>query len=539
LINKKHCPQCNKLINSCSESRIGNLVILRYGCGHYEAVKQLTKASFDNFVSIDGRRPYKFQIDGALFVINAGARALIADEMGIGKTVQTCMVLKAHEKELCKFLVVCKSSIQIQWMRELMRWNGPEWMTQIINSEKEFIFTSAKGYIISYDLLHGSCRVGKNGKMILKGIQDIDGLLEKLQINTLILDEVQHIKNTESKRAQAVRHVSRKTDYIIGLSGTPIKNHAGEYFSILNILHPEKFPSYLSYDRKYLESYWNGYGMKTGGMKNPDIFKRDTESFIIRRTRNEVLPDLPNIQRNYSFCELGDIVEQAYKDTLKQFQDYYNYGSVGQTALEKSSNILAYLSKMRHLTGLAKIQPVVEYLSDFLTETDRKIIIFTHHKDVVSILKEKLEALLQELKLDFPILEIKSEMSIQERNKSVLNFQDDKHRIIICSTLAAGEGIDGLQVASDAIFMERQWNPANEDQAEGRIVRMGQKSSNLVSTYFTAIGTVDEFFAELVEKKRSIVISTLDNKEYKWDQSNLMTELADILASTGGKKWGF
>ena len=110
-------------------------------------------------------------------------------------------------------------------------------------------------------------------------------------------------------------------------------------------------------------------------------------------------------------------------------------------------------------------------------------------------------------------------------------------RILIASSLASGEGLN-LQKCSDCIMIERQWNPANEEQAEGRFARIDQKSNKITATYFVAVGTVDEFFSEIVERKREIVTKTLGGEAVKWDQSSLIKELSEILASQGGKRWG-
>ena len=117
----------------------------------------------------------------------------------------------------------------------------------------------------------------------------------------------------------------------------------------------------------------------------------------------------------------------------------------------------------------------------------------------------------------------------------VKRFKESKSRILIASTLAAGEGLN-LQFCSDAILLERQWNPANEEQVEGRFHRFGQLN-NVSVTYMIASGTIDEYFTELVEVKRGIVAATLDKKQIQWDQQSLMKQLAETLITKGRKGW--
>ena len=162
----------------------------------------------------------------------------------------------------------------------------------------------------------------------------------------------------------------------------------------------------------------------------------------------------------------------------------------------------------------------------------------------------------EEAAFDEPLL-YTSSLSLQQRQEVINQFKgveversldaDGKpviterptgknHRILIASTLAAGEGLN-LQFCSDCMIMERQWNPANEEQAEARFPRPGQTADKIMATYLIAAGTINDFLTEIVERKRSIVHSTLDNIDTKWDESSLIKELAETLNSLGLKKW--
>jgi SNF2 family DNA or RNA helicase len=165
---------------------------------------------------------------------------------------------------------------------------------------------------------------------------------------------------------------------------------------------------------------------------------------------------------------------------------------------------------------------------------DRKIVVFAHHHNVVTMLEKSLNNWLSDGGYE-PCLNLNSSLSGEERQNLVVKFKDTNARVMIASTLAAGEGLN-LQFCSDAVMLERQWNPANEEQAEARFHRFGQINPVSV-TYMLASETIDEYFTELVEGKRAIVTSTLDNKEIQWDQSSLLTELANILVTKGKKAW--
>jgi SNF2 family DNA or RNA helicase len=524
-IIKTKCPTCKGPAVVSSESVICGLAAKTYQCGHVDIQRQLTPTDFCNFVSSDGKKPYKFQIDSALAAIEANARFLCLHEMGLGKTVIACMTMAAHPEELTKFLVLCKAGLKAQWQKEVPRWCGSDWVPQIIDSESDYLLPGVKGFILSFDMLWR--------------FKDIPAFMKRAKIKFVILDEVQHIKNSDSKRTNGVRAVCKETEHIIGLSGTPIKNHAGEYFPILNIIRPDIFRTKSQFDQVYVDSYWDGYKLKHGGLKNPEYFARITKPFILRYTREQVMPDLPTVSRDYKFSELGPVVEDAYKRTLKEFQDYYSYGGIEDSAIVRSANILAYLSKMRHLTGIAKVEPVVDYVTDFIESTDRKMVIFVHHKDVGAALFERLSALCTanpEL-WGKAILNIQS-VSPEARVAPVESFARPEYRVMIAGELASSEGLN-LQMCSDCVLMERQWNPANEEQAEARFIRIGQHATKVSAMYPIAVGTVDEFFSEIVEKKRGICAQVVDGKEYVWQESSLLQELAEVLASTGGKRWGW
>jgi SNF2 family DNA or RNA helicase len=134
------------------------------------------------------------------------------------------------------------------------------------------------------------------------------------------------------------------------------------------------------------------------------------------------------------------------------------------------------------------------------------------------------------------ILKISGATSADDRAKMALKFRSEStSRLLFATTLAAGEALN-LQFCSDAIIMEREWNPANEEQAESRFHRYGQQWPVNVD-YAICSETIDEYFTELVEQKRAIVSSALDNKEYVWDENSLMADLAMVLVTKGKKAW--
>lgn len=520
MIIKPRCtnPKCNKIVNVISHSKIGDKSILRLECGHTLITTDLRSPEekfLDELTSYEGHKLFDFQKKGVQFAIEANGRALIADEMGLGKTVQGLSVLKLMK--LLPAIVVTKARLRDQWEHQAYSWCGEDFsLVRVIREPRiDKPWPKVCGItIVSYDSLP-SCAWAKDEEFMK-------------QFKLLIIDETQQIKNRTAKRTVALAEMSQFIPHIIALSGTPIKNNAAEYFSILNILKPERFNNFNRFTYDYVDSFESGPYVKYGGISADarDRFTRETSDFVIRRTMDEVLPDLPKIRRSYSYHELGEKVQQAYQNVLDEFMEAYARGE----NVSMGSGILAQMARMRYLTGIAKIEPTVEFIEEFLLTTNRKITIFCHHDDAADLLLHKLTKICTDGAFAAPLT--LSGRKAEESTDIIEEFKKPERRIMIAKTLAHGEGLN-LQFCSDAIILEREWNPANEEQAEARFRRIGSEASSVNITYPVATGTIDEFLAKLVEEKRSFMAATLDGKDYVWQESSVMKELADRLYASG------
>jgi hypothetical protein len=200
--------------------------------------------------------------------------------------------------------------------------------------------------------------------------------------------------------------------------------------------------------------------------------------------------------------------------------------------------LLAQMARMRHITGLAKIAATVEFCDEFYENTDRSIVIFVHHNDVSYHLVEELKKLFKG-KTDVVIQTLSAQKTDLENNNVSSRFNTDGKRwFIIASTLACGEGIDGLQKGWDSILHERQWNPQNEDQATpGRFKRIGQKSKSINITCVEADETIDMDLSEIVERKRKFFHELMNKGELpKWDEGEIAQELAQRIVDRWKKK---
>ena len=512
---KEYCPTCKKIAKEKKRLVIKNKLVIFLICGHgyNEEIEQVKE---DELTQLRSKRKgdslRKYQIESIKFAEDSNFKTGIFHEQGLGKTIIATVALALHKK-LLPALILTKSSTKHQWLHELVDWGYGKLIPQIIDSSLAKPYDLFNVYITSVDMLRR-----------LKW-------LDEFSPKTVIIDECQSIKNPGADRTKEVRDICSRAEYVMALSGTPFKNQALEYFTILNILQPEIFYDKNAYMQEYLHYTRSGYSFKVGGLKYPEKFKEATKHFIIRYTREQVAPELPKVTRQFEYFDLGDKTAQAYGQIVKEFQRFYE--KEGARAFSSWSKNLEFINKMRHITGLAKIEPTLEFTSEFLTNNpNRKLTLFVHHKDVGRILYDMLNELAKSTGLPEP-LRLSADLNGEQRQDIVSLFSSNpKQRLLIASSLAAGEGLN-LQACSDCVIVERQWNPANEEQLEGRFARIGQKADAIFATYITATGTIDEYFAELVEKKRQIFKQTMDGENYRWDETSIMKDLMEVIAQRG------
>jgi SNF2 family DNA or RNA helicase len=245
------------------------------------------------------------------------------------------------------------------------------------------------------------------------------------------------------------------------------------------------------------------------------------------------MSELPTIQRNAFYCDMDEDSSKAYSNEVTDFVKFWNNAVIGgeEDSFESSQGILARLTRMRHITGLAKIPNTIEFTKEFLEETERKLVIFVHHKDVGQILLDQLSQHCRAESLPQP-LSLTADLSSEARFEVQEKFNSPNYRLMIASTLASGEGLN-LQTCADCIMHERQWNPANEEQAEGRFIRIGQQSNAVIGTYMLADGSIDDHFHGIVEKKRAQFHAAMNNGiAPNWTQVNLVKELAESIVNS-------
>lgn len=472
-------------------------------------------------------KPYDFQIETAKFVernINLNKGVLVAHDFGLGKTLISLLEIRFHSDTRTPTLYVVKSKTKFQWLKAIMTWIGPSHIGMIIQTSKDTLIPGFKTYITSYDLLK---KLDKDE-------------VKRLGIKCVVLDECQQIKNVNSARTREIRKIVSDSEIkVIALSGTPWKNRGEELFPVLNICDPVKFNNEQRFLVDWVDWYMHGNQRKQGGIRNIPRFKEYTKNIIMRYEFDEVMKGAATVKRMKLPVQLDKISQESYDDATSDFVKWYqDYLIDGTESSVSSIEILAQMARMRHITGLAKIAATVEFCDEFYENTDRSLVIFVHHNDVGKCLVAELKELFKD-KSDVIIETLSAQKDDVANNKVSTNFNTGGKRwFVIASTLACGEGIDGLQKGYDSILHERQWNPSNEDQATpGRFKRIGQKSSVINVTCVEAEDTIDIDLDAIVEQKRKIFHELMNKGEVpKWNNDAVAKELAEALVSRWKKK---
>ena len=450
---------------------------------------------------------FPFQKAGVQFIENTNGKTLIADDCGLGKTVQAIAWALLHPNKR-PILVVCPASLKLNWKREFEKWSSIK--SYIVNSEdlKYQLPTTYTAYIINYDI-----------------VEKAKDQLSKMKFQIIILDESHYIKSIKAKRSKAVIELSKDIPHILALTGTPSLNSRPiEMYTTLKLLSPKNFGDYFGYASRFCGMRRTRYGLDVSGATNiQELSDKLRSTVMIRREKKDVLTELPDKTRVVvpQICDL-----KAYK---KVENDLVNYliesKNKSKLMAERISQVeqLAKVEYCKQEAVKAKMLLFIEWVKDFM-ENGEKLVIFGHHK-------EFLDKLMLELKEYNPV-KLVGGMTGEEKQKSVDTFQnDEKCKIFIGSITAAGIGIT-LTKASYMIFLELMFVPGLHDQAEDRENRIGQKNACTVY-YFLVENTIEFDIYELLQKKRKLFQELMQDKYsiVENTDSNILNDLINKLVS--------
>jgi SWI/SNF-related matrix-associated actin-dependent regulator 1 of chromatin subfamily A len=501
-----------------------------------------------------GLELYPFQRIGVQFALKAG-NTLVADEMGLGKTVQALSYLRVTGR--FPAVIVCPASLKRNWQREFKKWLPGKTVAvldgKVVAPLKWFDQSPAfDAVILNYDIL---------AKWLPYLVDYLGGKLQFDDRNpprqipfdggsgVLILDECHKVKNPKAQRTHNVEKLVKACGGVnrLFLSGTPVVNRPMEFWTLISLLgYDRQMGGRAEYERRYKDGY----------IRALEELNTRSRQFMVRRTKKQVLTELPDKQRtivplditNRSEYEKAERDIAAYfaqkkadealaLDDLVSIQiEALQMGLVGNDGLAwvqeemkrrhrdvydarysiaKNNEQLLRWEGLKQLAVRGKMPAVYDWLDDFL-ESGQPIVVFGTHTQIIKDIAARYDA---------PY--VIGALSSDERDRNVQRFlTDDNCRMIVGNINAMGEGLT-LVKASDVAFVEMGWSPKDHDQAEDRCHRIGQKDSVMVWT-LAAEDTIDFEIAELIEHKRQVVNAMTDGAG-KVTQEEFMRELQDRL----------
>ena len=413
---------------------------------------------------------FNYQNVAVEFIDRAGGRAMVADQMGLGKTAVA--IGYAHYKTL-KTLIICPKSVVVGWTREIERFTGKKATVWFSDGKAGRI--DAQYHVINYDIVEKRAPE-----------------LRQTHFDLLVCDEATYIKNRKTKRAKAILGDYRqrklypglKTKHVLFLTGTPVLNRPIEAFVLLNFLDSDRFNNFYQFTQKY-------GGWKGEQPRNLDDLHHRTKDLIIRRLKKDILVELPPKQRNELYVELTPTEQKEYNDLLDKL--FRKWRSLGKPTIAEMPAIQNYL--------IDKKIPRLQEMIDEMLEQDRGILIYCCY---VEPLKR-----LAKLYGDKAAL-IHGQMSASERQVSIDDLKNGKSKVGLFSIGAGAMGIDGLQYNIDTVvFLDHYWVPTIHEQAEDRIFRIGQ-TKQVSAYYFICDGTIDQYMSKLINEKRQVIDQIVD-----------------------------
>lgn len=434
-----------------------------------------------------------------------GAGACLADDMGLGKTVQTIALLLYKRKE-GPSLVIAPTSVVTNWKNEMERF-APTLHTTLINT-------------LSSDDRKEAILKAKAGDVMLTTYGILSNEQEDISTkewNVICLDEAHTIKNRETKMAQAVYTFNAKTR--IALTGTPLQNHLGELWSLFNFINPGMLGTYDMFREKFIVPIENGQ------KERQKQLKRIILPFVLRRTKNEVVEELPDKTETVRYIELSKKEMSVYeliREEAKKMLESDN---------KVSMNVLAEITKLRQAACAAtlarpklklessKIEQLMQ-LVDEIISGENHILIFSQFTSFLKLIKNEFD------KRHVGYLYLDGGTPLKQRENLVEQFQNGESPIFIISLKAGGLGLN-LTGANYVIHMDPWWNPAIEQQATDRAYRIGQRQKVTVY-HLISEHTIEEKILRLHKTKRDMADSLLEGADVSHKLS--VDELRDLLA---------
>ena len=423
---------------------------------------------------------------------------ILADDMGLGKTIQLLAVILSYVQKnkgnVKPSIIICPSSLALNWYNEIQKFTP-----------------TLKALVISDDYLERKRKIEEIGKyqVIITSYdslkRDID-LYENYCFKYVVADEAQYIKNNNTKNSKAIKTINAETKF--ALTGTPIENSLSELWSIFDFI----MPGYLYKYKKFKELYETPIINE----QNEDVMnklKKQIEPFVLRRTKGEVLTELPDKTVTILNNEMSEEQYNIYMSYMAQARKEI-MSQIDINGFEKSQiKILSLLMRLRQICchpklflreyegESSKLNQCIEIIQDAVLG-GHKILLFSSYTSMFEIIEEKLK------NIGVKYLKLTGQTKVGERIELVDKFNTNENiKVFLISLKAGGTGLN-LTGADMVIHYDPWWNLSAENQATDRTYRIGQKRNVQVYKLITK-NSIEEKIYELQQKKAKLIDNML------------------------------
>lgn len=482
---------------------------------------------------------YPFQRAGVSFLSTAGS-ALIADEMGSGKTVQLIRTLDHLDEDPYPVLVVSPNSMKYTWEKEFSVW-GPDARVQVIDggaaTRRKQLEAVRNGEadvaVINWEALRLHSRLEGYGNMRLRKCEECGGADPKVKVSscethvkelneigfkTVIADEAHRAKEPKAKQTRALWALGDTAEFRFAATGTPVANHPGDLWSIMRFVSPADFPRKTSYVDRYCLQSWNPFGgMDIVGVRpeTRDEFTRIVDPRMIRRLKSVVLPYLPEKTYSTRYVPMSGKQAKAYKqmaDTMiaELENGDMTYATNPLTKLTRLSQFACCYAELNDAGEVHLQDPSnkLDALEELVVEAgDEQLVVFAESRQLIELAAERMK------KMDIDFGEIHGNVDPSTRQANVDQFQAGKLQVMLVTMGAGGEGIT-LTAASIAVFLQRSWSLVKNKQAEDRVHRPGQDAEKVEIIDLVTPDTVEETRAMQLEAKEFRFEEVVRDKDF-------------------------
>ncbi|MCH9741321.1 MAG: DEAD/DEAH box helicase family protein [Epsilonproteobacteria bacterium] len=460
------------------------------------------------------REYQQFGLNWLNFLHEFNFSGILADDMGLGKTVQTLAFLQLlkHRGELNKpSLIVMPTSLIGNWKNEIEKFTPDLSYLELYGVDRAKKFKD----IEEYDIILTTYQLAQRD----------EAKYERKKFGYIILDEAQKIKNPKTKMAMAIK--SFHSEYKLALSGTPIENHLGELWSIFDFL----MRGFLD-NLKLFKSFYQNPIEQEHDLKRRELLNKKIASFILRRTKEEVVKELPPKTEIIKRAKFDKKQAKLYENIRVTMEQKVREAIAGKGLSRSHITILDALLKLRQVCcdpsllklesaksvkESAKLEMFLELIDDLNLE-GRKVLVFSQFTSMLTIL----EAEIKKRKISYS----KLTGATRKREEAIAKFTKGDASIFLISLKAGGVGLN-LVEADTVIHYDPWWNPAVENQATDRAYRIGQDKAVFVYKLIVE-NSIEEQIIKLQEKKKSLQAGIYKGNEDKSDKFS-GDELVELL----------